>query len=126
MRNVVGIDPGHRGAGLHRQGGWIKGEIGNLHLDVGGQGWAGSKRHQHDSSGECRANGTHGCLRKRVSHIRHSASVMSVMASGLSPMRTSTLVMPRTERSWSAGTVMGPGEGAVPGDGCGKQVERAV
>ena len=54
------------------------------------------------------------------------ASGVSVMASGLSPIRTSTLAMPSIERSCSAGTVMGPGEGAVPGAGCGKQVERAV
>src|SRR6188508_2139270 len=54
------------------------------------------------------------------------ASVVSVTASGLLPKRTSTLVMPSTERSCSAGTVIGPGEGAVPGAGWGKAVERAV
>ena len=37
------------------------------------------------------------------------ASVVSVTASGLLPMRTSTLVMPSMERSCSAGTVIGPG-----------------
>ena len=37
-----------------------------------------------------------------------------------------TLAMPSSVRSFSAGTFIGPGEGAVPGAGCGKAVERAV
>ena len=38
-----------------------------------------------------------------------------------------TLAMPSMLRSLSAGTsFIGPGEGAVPGAGCGNAVERAV
>src|SRR5262249_62183223 len=54
-----------------------------------------------------------------------AASGVSVMASGLSPVRTSTLAIPSNERSCSAGKGIGPGPGAVPGAGGGKPVERA-
>jgi hypothetical protein len=36
------------------------------------------------------------------------------------------LAMPSIPRSLSSGYFMGPGEGAVPGAGCGNAVERAV
>ena len=36
------------------------------------------------------------------------------------------LAMPSTLRSLASSTFIGPGEGAVPGAGCGKAVERAV
>ena len=49
-----------------------------------------------------------------------------MIASGRPPIRTSTLAMPSTVRSWSAGTIIGPGDGALPGAGCGKAVDRAV
>ena len=38
----------------------------------------------------------------------------------------STWRMPSTLRSWSAGTFIGPGEGACPAVGCGKAVDIAV
>ena len=37
-----------------------------------------------------------------------------------------TLAMPSMVRSLSSGTFIGPGDGAVPGAGCGNAVERAV
>jgi hypothetical protein len=51
---------------------------------------------------------------------------LSVMASGWVPRFTATVAMPSTLRSLSSGTFIGPGEGALPGAGCGKAVERAV
>ena len=37
MRDVVSIDPGHRGASLDRQGWWVEGEVGDLYDRVVGQ-----------------------------------------------------------------------------------------
>jgi hypothetical protein len=48
---------------------------------------------------------------------------MSVIARGAVVVVNRTLLMPRTERNLSAGTICGPGEGALPGTGCGKAVE---
>src|SRR5262249_31619481 len=119
MRNVIGIDPSHGRSCLHRERGRIEGEVGDLYFGVFGK----SRRDpEHEHGG-----GKHRDLHVEAAHgADERASVLSDMARGLSPTRTETLVMPSTERSWSAGTVMGPGEGAVPGTGCGKQVERAV
>jgi len=44
----------------------------------------------------------------------------------LSPGLKLMLATPSSERSLSSGTFIGPGEGAEPGAGCGKAVERAV
>jgi integrase len=52
-----------------------------------------------------------------------SSSWLSVMARGRVPCFTATLVMPRTLRSLSSLTRIGPGVGAVPGTGCAKAVE---
>src|ERR1700722_1994782 len=54
------------------------------------------------------------------------SSGASTMASRCSPCLNVTLAAPSMVRSLSAGTFNGPGEGAVPGAGCGKAVERAV
>ena len=48
------------------------------------------------------------------------------MASRCSFCLKVTLAMPSMLRSFSAGTFIGPGEGAEPGAGCGNAVERAV
>ncbi len=48
------------------------------------------------------------------------------MASGESFRLKTTLVNPSMLRSFSAGTRIGPGDGAAPGAGCGNAVERAV
>ena len=37
MRNIVSVDPGHRGAGFDRKRGRIEGEIGDLYLGIGGK-----------------------------------------------------------------------------------------
>jgi hypothetical protein len=58
--------------------------------------------------------------------LRQSAKDESAMASTPPPRRTVTLVMPSNPRNSPVGTSFGPGEGAVPGAGCGKAVERAV
>src|SRR5437762_1067899 len=54
------------------------------------------------------------------------ARALSVMARGWVPCLTTSVVIPSMLRSLSSGTFIGPGEGAVPGAGCGKAVERAV
>src|SRR6185503_2811289 len=50
----------------------------------------------------------------------------STTASAWCPRRNSTLAIPSTLRSWLASTFNGPGEGAVPGAGCGNAVDIAV
>jgi hypothetical protein len=98
--------------------GRIEGEVGDFYFGVFGKSRRGR---EHEHGGKCRD------LHVEAGHVSDQlAIVLSVMARGLSPTRTETLVMPSTERSWCAGTVMGPGEGAVPRTGCGKQVTRAV
>src|SRR5262245_45145945 len=52
--------------------------------------------------------------------------VLSMIASGLSPTRTSTDVTPSIDRNCCAGTLIGPGDAAEPGAGWGKAVDRAV
>jgi hypothetical protein len=54
------------------------------------------------------------------------ASGLSMIASRCCPRLKVTSVTPRRERSLSSGTFIGPGEGAVPGAGCGNAVDRAV
>src|ERR1051325_8339762 len=49
-----------------------------------------------------------------------------MMARRCSPCLKVTSAMPSTVRSLSSGTFIGPGDGAVPGAGCGKAVEQAV
>src|ERR1700722_7246391 len=55
-----------------------------------------------------------------------SSSDVSTIASVCRPRTKLISVMPRTARSLSAGTFMGPGDGACPGAGCGKAVDIAV
>jgi hypothetical protein len=49
-----------------------------------------------------------------------------MIASELFPGTYFTSVIPNTLRNLSAGTFIGPGDGAVPGAGCGKAVDMAV
>src|SRR6185437_10707784 len=53
-------------------------------------------------------------------------SGVSTIASRCSFCLKVTLAMPSMARSRSAGTFIGPGDGALPGAGCGNAVERAV
>jgi hypothetical protein len=57
---------------------------------------------------------------------RDHASDESTIARDYFPSTHSTLVRPSRLGNWSAGTLMGPREGAVPGQGCGNAVELAV
>ncbi len=50
----------------------------------------------------------------------------STTASAPFPLTKFTSVIPSTLRSCCAGTFIGPGEGAVPGAGCGNAVDAAV
>src|SRR5579863_3166267 len=54
------------------------------------------------------------------------SSVESTTARCCGVGTNSTWRIPNTPRSFSAGTFMGPGEGAAPGAGCGKAVDIAV
>src|SRR5579862_9310412 len=54
------------------------------------------------------------------------ASEESVIPRVCLPRTKFTSVIPSTSRSFAAGTVMGPGESAWPGAGCGNAVEHAV
>src|SRR6185437_8200716 len=53
-------------------------------------------------------------------------SAVSMMASRCSFCLKVTLAMPSIFSNCSVGTFIGPGDGAVPGAGCGNAVERAV
>src|SRR5580693_1632156 len=55
-----------------------------------------------------------------------AASVWSIVASTFLPWTKETLLMPSMERSFSAGTAIGPGAAAAPGAGCGKPIDSAV
>jgi len=58
--------------------------------------------------------------------VPQPCSGVSMMARRCSFCLNVTLAMPSIVRSLSSGTFIGPGEGAVPGAGCGNAVERAV
>src|SRR6185295_14989108 len=62
--------------------------------------------------------GTPGC--------GQTARVESISAMRSLPRTKNASVMPSMPCSCSGGTLSGPGDGAVPGAGCGKAVERAV
>src|SRR5215470_14536289 len=55
-----------------------------------------------------------------------SSSVASVIAIGWLTSWKDSRVIPRTLRRRSASTLIGPGDGADPGAGCGKAVDIAV
>src|ERR1700691_1859192 len=77
-----------------------------------------------DKSSRCGAQ-----MAIQIFHVQISdqpASVLSTKASGLLPCSTVTVESPSMDRSWSEGTTIGPGEGALPGAGCGKAVDSAV
>ena len=67
--------------------------------------------------------------RRQGSHrvrLPYEANATSVTANGSLPWWKATVRTPRYLRRSPGGTSIGPGEGAVPGTGCGKAVERAV
>src|SRR5262245_22188580 len=65
--------------------------------------------------------------RFRFDHVgTQPCNDVSMMARRCSFCLKVTLAMPSMPRSLSSGTFMGPGDGAVPGAGCGNAVERAV
>src|SRR5262249_18652041 len=122
VRNVVLVGPGDRGPRFHFQFLRTKGEVPDLDGNIRRQGRRrGQEEHGRDASNEklCqRFDGDHDCTQL--------CSGVSMMARRCSFCTNVTLAMPSMLRSLSPGTFMGPGEGAVPGDGCGKAVERAV
>src|SRR5258708_4401608 len=103
--------------------------------------WWRGRRRVPPKSGKRRANDGIG-LRRHATHIvallsflapverfvlhQAPASGLSMTASGLLPWTKLTVVIPRSLRSWSSGTFIGPGDGAVPGAGWGNAVDIAV
>src|SRR4051812_21619495 len=121
--NVVAVLPGHGGADLHGKLCRLKGEI----VDHDRQflaARAGDLRGHHGSHREADAKAAQGC----VTHdpALQPCSGVSMMASRSLPALKSMVAMPSRLRSRSSATFIGPGEGAVPGAGCGKAVERAA
>src|SRR6185312_4546644 len=118
MGNVVFVSPGHGGAGLHRELLRAEGEIGDLHLAVARQSWHDGKM---KPKSESEGGGQHE-PRERTCHCHQPLSGVSTMASRCSFCLKVTLAVPSIFSSWSAGTFIGPAEGAAPGAGCGKAV----
>src|SRR4029078_13083460 len=124
--NVVAVGPGHGLADLDRELGRLEDEI----VDVYG----------HGSGCFLGAGGTDGEERGRDHEDAEVAAIDRTHCrfplqpcSGVSmlPRRLSTclkvmLATPSRLRSLLSSTFIGPGEGAEPGAGCGKAVERAV
>ena len=128
MWGVVVVDPGHGRPGLHRDALGNEREL--VDLDFCGcrrRGLSGNSaryanKHDRKRGGDAeRADGAHD---RDVPLQRCSG--WSMMASRCCPRLKVTSVMPRTERSLSSATFIGPGEGAAPGAGCGNAVDIAV
>src|SRR4051812_8450896 len=67
------------------------------------------------------------CILHSALFLAHPSSVASTTASIFPDSVYSTRVSPSMLRNFSAGTfLMGPGDSAFPGSGCGNAVERAV
>jgi hypothetical protein len=126
MRIVVVVGPRHGRARLHSDALRKEGVLVDLHLCVrrrrsltgkgtGGEG--GDRKRGHDA---------HSGFDRSHERSPQRCSGWSMMASRCCPRLKVTSVIPRTERSLSSATFMGPGEGAAPGAGCGKAVDMAV
>src|SRR5258708_11061131 len=129
VRDVVLVDPGDGGPGFDGQVLRTEGEIVDLHhrLRRGGSFGHGGERSQQ---GKLKQAGEERRAQRRLFHCCASVfqplSGASTIASRCWPGMKVILAMPSTVRSLSSSTFMGPGDGAAPGAGCGKAVERAV
>src|SRR5947209_1251508 len=122
VRNVVAVLPGHRGADLDDKLCRLEGEIVDHDRGLLAAGGCHLRRH-HGRYREAEAEAAQGC----VSHDGlQPCSGVSMIARRSLPALKSILAMPSRLRSRSSATFIGPGEGAVPGAGCGNAVERAV
>src|SRR4029453_19102785 len=120
MGNVVFIDPGNRGARFHFQFMRPKGEVADFDRDL-----VCGTRHRYPNEHGCNADNAvrhESCF----GHAAYPCSALSMIARRCSFFLNVTLAMPSMLRSLSSATFIGPGEGAEPGAGCGKAVERAV
>src|SRR6185312_7775648 len=120
--DVILVGPGHRRPRLHFQVLRPEGEVSDLDGNVVRPGrHHGKKKESRD------AGNNYGLQGSRFEHGRtQPCSGVSIMARRCSFCLNVTLAMPSIVRSLSSGTFIGPGDGAEPGDGCGKAVERAV
>src|SRR5580704_2163862 len=135
VRDVVLVGPGDGGPGLDGQALGREGEVVDLHLRVL---WCRRQERSHDgeAGSEAQNAAEHGATQDAFFHCRGSVvrrrtgaqacSGVSTMASRCWPGTKLMLAVPSTERSLASSTFMGPGDGAEPGAGCGKAVERAV
>src|SRR5689334_16456502 len=122
VRDVVLIRPGDGRASFDLQLLRPEGEVSDLDRDFFGTGGRRSEEIRRRDAG-------HEQSRQGFDH-RHGWPQfwigVSMIARRCSFCLNVTLAMPSMPRNLSSGTFIGPGDGAVPGAGCGKAVERAV
>src|SRR5262249_38093226 len=129
VRDVVVIGPGDGIADLQLQLDRSEGEIVDRHRDGLGMCAGVGRDEERRSDGEACAEAAEGIERHFQIPLKpclQPCSGVSMIASGSLPILKLMLAMPSTLRSFESSTFIGPGEGAVPGAGCGNAVERAV
>src|SRR4029079_1419497 len=122
MGDVVLIRPGDSGTGFDLQLLRPEGEVADLDRDL----FRGCRRRDVEIR---RRDAGHEQSRQGFYHRHgrpHFWIGVSMMARRCSFCLKVTLAMPSMPRNFSSGTFIGPGDGAVPGTGCGNAVERAV
>src|SRR5512144_2194540 len=122
MGNVVLICPGHGSPGLHFQFLWSESEVAALDRDL-------FRRCRRRGVEIGRRDAGHEQSRQGCDHRHdrpHFWIGVSMMARRCSFCLKVTQAMPSMLRNLSSGTFIGPGDGAAPGAGCGKAVDRAV
>src|SRR5690349_3423433 len=129
VRDVVVVLEGNGRARLYHQDRRGKGEIVDFHQH---RLRRMERRRGHEGETEAGAEGGMAAGTELLAEhgdflsSRAQASVLSTIASSSLPFLMATSVTPSRPRSLPEGTVIGPGDFAVPGAGCGKAVERAV
>src|ERR1700730_7150648 len=128
MWNVVVVDPGDGRASLYCDALRSEGELVNNYIRVRSLRRDGGGRRCEQGSRKrgCNVNLACYCCSHDGNLLPQPCSGLSMIASRCCPRLKVTSVTPRRERSLSSGTFIGPGEGAVPGAGCGKAVDMAV
>src|SRR5437762_1254815 len=118
------VVPGHGRARLHGDMLRSERELVDVHLQVRSLRQGSGKPNRHCKTRDSK----HGRDTDLACHCYspQRCSGWSMIASRCCPRLKVTSVTPSTERSLSSATFIGPGEGAVPGAGCGKAVDNAV
>src|SRR4029078_3041302 len=122
MRDVVLVRPGDGRAGFDLQFLRSEGKITDFDRNL----LRGCRRRSVEKR---RRHAGHEQSRQGIDHrhgLPHFWIGVSMMARRCSFCLKVTQAIPSMLRNLSSGTFIGPGDGAVPGTGCGKAVERAV